>query len=45
MQNLIKNYYAEEKPVKEIFDKIDISCHKLTDNLYPVILKKLIIKK
>ena len=38
--NLIMNYDKEEKPTNIIFEEIDNLCFKLTDNLFPFLLKK-----
>jgi Dullard-like phosphatase family protein len=40
LQNLIMNYDKEEKPTNIIFEEIDNLCFKLTDNLFPFLLKK-----
>ena len=40
LQNLIKNYYPEKRATNEIFEEIEILCNKLTENLFPLILKK-----
>ena len=40
LQNLIKNYYPEKRTTNEIFEEIEILCNKLTENLFPHILKK-----
>ena len=40
LQNLINNYDPEKKSTNIIFDEIDNLCFKLTDNLFPFILKK-----
>ena len=40
LQNLIKNYYPEKRATNEIFEEIEILCNKLTENLFPFILKK-----
>ena len=40
LQNLIKNYYPEKRTTNEIFEEIEILCNKLTENLFPLILKK-----
>ena len=40
LQNLIDNYIPDKKNTNEIFDEIDNLSYKLTDNLYPLILKK-----
>ena len=40
LQNLIMNYDKEEKSTNIIFEEIDNLCFKLTDNLFPFLLKK-----
>ena len=40
LQNLIMKYNQEKKEANIIFEEIDNSCFKLTDNLFPFILQK-----
>ena len=40
LQNLIQTYNSMKKTQNIIFDEINILCNKLTDNLYPLLLKK-----
>ena len=40
LKNLIQKYDPMIKPQNKIFEEIDILCKKLTDNLFPLLLKK-----
>ena len=40
LKNLIQKYDPIIKPQNKIFEEIDLICSKLTDNLFPLLLKK-----
>ena len=40
LKNLIQKYDPIIKPQNKIFEEIDTICSKLTDNLFPILLKK-----